>query len=84
MQRLFKDAGFEVVKARVLNENGKSRGVGFVEFPNEETQKRAMEKMKGKEVDGRTIVIKLALQSTQQSTPSQQQQQKAGKMEKKK
>ena len=84
MQRLFKDAGFEVVKARVLNENGKSRGVGFVEFPNEETQKRAMEKMKGKEVDGRTIVIKLALQSTQQSTPSQQQQQNAGKMEKKK
>lgn len=42
---------YEPVSATInKNKFGRSKGIGFVEFKNEEDQKRALEEMKGAEV----------------------------------
>ena len=49
----------EVTSAKIIqdNQSGRSRGFGFVEMPNDDEARAAIEKLNGTEVDGRTIVV---------------------------
>jgi len=38
-------------------DTGRPRGFGFVEFPNDDEAKAAIEALSGKNVDGRTITV---------------------------
>lgn len=59
--QLFSQFG-EVSSANVINdrETGRSRGFGFVEMPNEEEAKAAIEALDNKEFEGRTITVNVA------------------------
>jgi RNA recognition motif-containing protein len=49
---------------RKLAERGeprKGRGFGFVTFGDENTQKKAVEEMNGREIEGRAISVKVAI-----------------------
>lgn len=49
----------EVSSAKIIrdNQSGRSRGFGFVEMPNDDHARTAIEKLNGTEVEGRTIVV---------------------------
>ncbi|KAK9481187.1 hypothetical protein V1514DRAFT_1639 [Lipomyces japonicus] len=56
--------------AHVLNKHAErgttprlSRGYGFVRFAQEEQQKKSVEELNGKELDGRTVSVKIAVDS---------------------
>lgn len=52
-----------VRKLQARNEPRKGRGFGFVNLASEEMQKKAVEEMNGKTVDGREIAVKIAIDS---------------------
>ena len=52
-----------VKKLQARNEPRKGRGFGFVSCGSEELQQKAMNEMHGKEVDGREIAVKIAIDS---------------------
>jgi RNA recognition motif-containing protein len=54
----FSQAG-EVQSAQVVKDKmtGRSRGFGFVEMANDEEADKAIEILKGKELDGRTLIV---------------------------
>jgi RNA recognition motif-containing protein len=58
LQELFTPYG-EVASAKVATDRqtGRSRGFGFVEMPNDEEAKAAIEGLNQAEVDGRNIVV---------------------------
>jgi len=62
---LFKDAGIAVVSARIVRRRWgqprKSKGYGFVDVGGEEEQKKAITALEGKDVGGRTIAVKVAV-----------------------
>lgn len=61
-------AGFgEVSSAKVIrdNQSGRSRGFGFVEMPNDDEGRAAIEKLNGTDVDGRSIVVNEARPRTE-------------------
>jgi RNA recognition motif-containing protein len=64
---VFVDAGFEPKNARVLKDETGSRGVGFVEFASEAQQKKAMDGMRGKDIDGRVVNIRPAHVQSEES-----------------
>jgi len=41
-------------------ETGRSKGFAFVEMPNDDEAKNAIEEMNGRDLDGRTMVVKEA------------------------
>jgi RNA recognition motif-containing protein len=41
----------------IVDANGRSKGFGFVEMPNDEEAKKAIEELNGKEMEGRAIVV---------------------------
>jgi RNA recognition motif-containing protein len=45
----------------VIKKNGRSKGFGFIEFENEGDQQKALNALNNKEVDGRALVVKVAL-----------------------
>ena len=49
----------EVAAARVVSdrESGRSKGFGFVEMPNDEEAKKAIEALNGNEIGGRKAVV---------------------------
>jgi len=49
----------EVTSARIITdrETGRSRGFGFVEMPNDDEARKAIDALNGKEFDGRTINV---------------------------
>jgi len=52
-----------VRKLQARGEPRKGRGFGFVTLASEEMQKKAVEEMNGKIVDGREIAVKVAIDS---------------------
>ena len=58
LQQLFAEYG-TVASARVCVDriSGRSKGFGFVEMPNAEEAKAAIEAMNGREVDGRALRV---------------------------
>ena len=65
LSALFTDAGIAVKSARIVRRRwGKPRkckGYGFVDVGDEEQQKKAMEALQGKEIGGRAIAVKIAV-----------------------
>ncbi|KAJ5573597.1 uncharacterized protein N7459_008024 [Penicillium hispanicum] len=54
---------FMIKKLQARNERRKTRGFGFVNLASEELQSKAVSEMNGKEIDGRTIAVKVAIDS---------------------
>jgi RNA recognition motif-containing protein len=52
----------EVSEVRIINdrETGRSRGFGFVTYANHEDAKRAVDRLDGKEIDGRNLKVNFA------------------------
>jgi len=65
LSALFTDAGINVVSARIVRRRWgqprKSKGYGFVDVGSEEEQKKAIEALQNKELGGRTIAVKVAV-----------------------
>jgi RNA recognition motif-containing protein len=61
LQRSFLEFG-EVSSVKIVNDKltGKSKGFGFVEMPNDDEAREAIKQLDGSELDGRTIVVKMA------------------------
>ncbi len=61
LRDLFEAYG-EVSSAKLVmdRETGRSKGFGFVEMPNDSEANRAIDALNETEVDGRTIVVKVA------------------------
>lgn len=61
LERAFQNYG-EVSSANVINDKytGRSRGFGFVEMPNEDEARAAIDGLNDSELDGRQIVVKKA------------------------
>ncbi|HNV50040.1 MAG: RNA-binding protein [Bacteroidales bacterium] len=58
LQEFFEEYG-EVTSAKIITDkfSGRSKGFGFVEMPNDEEARRAIDELNGAEVSGRTIVV---------------------------
>ncbi|TVY28838.1 Single-stranded TG1-3 DNA-binding protein [Lachnellula hyalina] len=54
---------FMVKKLQARNEPRKGRGFGFVTLSSEEQQQKAVNEMNGKEIEGREIAVKVAIDS---------------------
>src|ERR1700742_4767945 len=54
---------FMVKKLQARNEPRKGRGFGFVTLSSEELQQKAVNEMNGKEIEGREIAVKVAIDS---------------------
>ena len=52
-----------VKKLQARNEPRKGRGFGFITLGSEEMQQKAINEMNGKEVEGRVIAVKVAVDS---------------------
>jgi len=61
LRELFEEYG-QVSSAKVITDkfSGKSRGFGFVEMPNDEEGKKAIEELNQAEYDGKTINVSVA------------------------
>ena len=58
LKGFFEEYG-EVASVKIISDkfSGRSKGFGFIEMPDEESAKKAIEELNGAEVDGRTIVV---------------------------
>ncbi len=58
LRGFFEEYG-EVSSVKIITDkfSGRSKGFGFIEMPDEESAKKAIEELNGAEVDGRTIVV---------------------------
>ena len=54
---------FMVKKLQARNEPRKGRGFGFVTLASEEMQQKAVSEMNGKDIEGREIAVKVAIDS---------------------
>ncbi|OJJ64944.1 hypothetical protein ASPSYDRAFT_39728 [Aspergillus sydowii CBS 593.65] len=54
---------FMIKKLQARNEPRKGRGFGFVTLGSEEQQEKAVQEMNGKEIEGREIAVKVAIDS---------------------
>lgn len=65
LAQLFKDADINVVSARIVRRRWgkprKSKGYGFVDVGGEEEQKKAIAALEGKEIEGRQLAVKVAV-----------------------
>ncbi|PBK72916.1 RNA-binding domain-containing protein [Armillaria solidipes] len=65
LKGLFTEAGINVVSARIVRRRWgqprRSKGYGFVDVGSEEEQKKAIAALEGKEVGGRNIAVKIAV-----------------------
>jgi RNA recognition motif-containing protein len=52
-----------VKKLQARNEPRKGRGFGFVTLASEEQQQKAVAEMNGKDIEGREIAVKVAIDS---------------------
>lgn len=65
--RQYFEAYGEVSRATIISDKftGRSRGFGFIEMPDQEAAKQAIEGLNGSEIDGRAIVVKEAMERTE-------------------
>ncbi len=58
LQTIFEEYG-EVTSVRIITDkfSGRSKGFGFIDMPNDEEAKKAIENLNGAELEGRTIVV---------------------------
>jgi len=72
---LFTDAGLKVNSARIVRRRWgkprKSKGYGFVDVGDETEQKKAIEALQGKEVGGRAIAVKVAVNARREDTAAE-------------
>jgi len=72
---LFTEAGIEVVSARIVRRRWghprKSKGYGFVDVGSEENQQKAIKALEGKEVAGRPIAVKIAVNTPEAAEDAQ-------------
>ncbi|KAF7776086.1 hypothetical protein Agabi119p4_4479 [Agaricus bisporus var. burnettii] len=72
LSALFTEAGINVVSARIVRRRWghprKSKGYGFVDVGSEEEQKKAIEVLEGKEVSGRPMAVKIAVNTINEDT----------------
>ena len=65
LSALFTEAGIKVISARIVRRRfgqpRKSKGYGFVEVGDEAEQQKAISALQGKEVGGRNIAVKVAV-----------------------
>ena len=65
LSTLFTEAGIHVISARIVRRRWgqprKSKGYGFVDVGNEEEQKKAIAALEGKDIGGRPIAVKIAV-----------------------
>src|SRR5512142_1473809 len=63
LKEFFEEYG-EVASVKIITDkfSGRSKGFGFIEMPNEEEAKKAIEELNGAEIDGRSIVVNEALE----------------------
>jgi len=65
LTELFTEAGINVVSARIVRRQygrpRKSKGYGFVDVGNEEEQQKAIVALEGKDIGGRLIAVKIAV-----------------------
>ncbi|KAF8916851.1 hypothetical protein CPB85DRAFT_1288236 [Mucidula mucida] len=65
LKALFTEANIEVVSARIVRRRWgqprRSKGYGFVDVGSEEEQQKAIAALEGKEVGGRNIAVKIAV-----------------------
>jgi RNA recognition motif-containing protein len=54
---------FMIKKLQARGEQRKGRGFGFVTLESEDMQQKAVQEMNGKEIDGREIAVKVAIDS---------------------
>lgn len=70
LSALFTDAGINVISARVVRRKfgrpRRSKGYGFVDVGSEEEQQKAIDAIQGKEVSGRPIAVKIAVNATKE------------------
>ncbi len=60
-----------VKKLQARNEPRKGRGFGFVTLASEELQQKAVQEMNGKEIEGREIAVKVAIDSPDKTDDDQ-------------
>lgn len=67
MKELFEKFG-TVNSARIISDKrtGRSKGFGFVEMPNEDEAKKAIEALNETEIDGRKIGVTASVEKTQE------------------
>ncbi|KDR83537.1 hypothetical protein GALMADRAFT_235744 [Galerina marginata CBS 339.88] len=72
LSALFTEAGINVISARIVRRRWgqprKSKGYGFVDVGGEEEQKKAITALEGKEVGGRPIAVKVAVNTPHDDT----------------
>ena len=58
LKEIFEEYG-EVTSAKIITDKftGRSKGFGFVEMPNAEEAKKAIEELNGAEIEGRAMVV---------------------------
>jgi RNA recognition motif-containing protein len=68
LRKLFEEYG-EVSSAKVIIDkySGKSKGFGFVEMPNDEEAKSAINELNDTEFNGKTLVVNVAKPRTERS-----------------
>jgi RNA recognition motif-containing protein len=67
LKEIFEEYG-EVASAKIISDkfSGRSKGFGFIEMPDEDNAKRAIDELNGAELDGRTIVVNKAEEKKQE------------------
>ena len=63
LKEIFEEYG-EVTSAKIITDkfSGRSKGFGFVEMPNAEEAKKAIEELNGAEIEGRAMVVNESLE----------------------
>lgn len=66
LKELFEEYG-EVASAKIIFDKytNKSKGFGFVEMPNEEEARKAIEELNGAEIQGRNIIVNESIERSE-------------------
>ena len=61
LKEYFEEDG-EVASVKIISDkfSGRSKGFGFIEMPNDDQAKKAIEELNGAEIEGRAIVVNKA------------------------